>query len=420
MSSRNVKVLAIVVLVLFAGLFALNSMDRRESPAGGNLVFPELKSRLNDINAVTITDADGQITLRRETDDDAPDGRWVAADFGGYPVDTGSLRQLLLAIADARKLEQKTSDPELYGRLGVGDPRENDGSGLLVSARGDSAAVALILGDTAQGEFRYARIPEEAPSWLISENPTLPAERAGWLLAEIVDIDTSRIESAVIQHADGEVIALRKAGANDPNFEVEDIPEGRELRYPSVANSIAAVVSSLNLEDVRRAAAKDGSAEGAEEDAAVTVKFRTFDGLELLLRAYRHSDATPDAETDEANAETGNDSDDDEQYWIALTATASAPPAGEEARPAAEDADGPDAGEAPIEATADSAEDADDSADPEAGEAPVEATADPAKEAADINDRVSGWMYRIANYKADQLMRRWEDLLSEPEDGETD
>jgi hypothetical protein len=406
-SSRNVKVLAIVVLVLFAGLFALNTTDRSESPAGGNLVFPELKSRLNDINTVTITDADGEITLRRETD--APDGRWIAPDFGGYPVDTGSLRQLLLAIADARKLEQKTSDPELYGRLGVEDPRETDGSGVLVSARGDNAAVALILGDTAQSEFRYARIPEEAPSWLISENPTLPAERAGWLLPEIVDIDTSRIESAVIRHADGDVIVLRKANAGDPNFEVEDIPEGRELRYPSVANGIAAVVSSLNLEDVRRTAPKDGSAEGAREDAAITAEFRTFDGLELLLRVYGRSAATPDAETEEANAETGDDSDndrdDDEQYWIALTATASPPPAGEEAQPSPEEADAspdPDAGEAG-----------------EAGEAGVETPADPADEAADINDRVSGWTYRIASYKADQLMRRWEDLLSDPEDGET-
>lgn len=419
MSSRNVKVLTIVVLVLFAGLFALNSTDRSESPAGGDLVFPELKSRLNDINTVTITDADGEITLRRETDDDAPDGRWIAPDFGGYPVDTGSLRQLLLAIADARKLEQKTSDPELYGRLGVEDPRESDGSGVLVSTRGENAAVALILGDTAQREFRYARIPEQAPGWLISENPTLPAEPAGWLLPEIVDIDTSRIESAVIRHADGEVISLRKANADDPNFEVADIPEGRELRYASVANSIAAVVSSLNLEDVRRAAAKDGSIEGAQEDAAVTAEFRTFDGLELLIRVYRLSATTPDAATEEANAETDNESDDDEQYWIALTATASTPPAGEGPQPSPEDADGsagPDAAEAP----ADPAEDAGGSAEPDGGEAPVEATADPANEAADINDRVSGWTYRIASYKADQLMRRWEDLLSDPEDGETD
>lgn len=413
MSSRNVKILAILVLVLFAGLFALNAIDRSGPPAAGDLVFPELKTRLNDINAVTITDAEGEITLRREADDDgsSPAARWIAPEFGGYPVDTGTLRRLLLAIADARKVERKTSDPELYERLGVEDPREDGGSGVLVSARGDNAAIALILGDTAQREFRYARIPEEAPSWLISENPTLPAERTGWLLPEIVDIDTSRIASAVIRHADGEVISLRKENADEANFEVENIPEGRELRYPSVANSIASVVSNLNLEDVRRAARTDGPAENRPEPQA-TAEFRTFDGLELLIRTYRRPDRVPDAETgesqpDEQRDDDYDDQDDDQdaQHWIVLTASVSSQPADEEPASARDrDTDN---------------EAADPDAGPDANTAD-EAAPSPVDEAAEINGRVSGWTYRIAGYKADQLTRRWEDLLSEPENSEDD
>lgn len=391
-TSRNVKILAVVVLVLFGILFALNSGERTESPGGGDLLFPELKSRLNDINTVTITDAQGDITLRREADDDgsSPAGRWIAPDYGGYPVDTGSLRRLLLAIADARKLEQKTSDPGLYERLGVEDPRES-GSGALVTAEGDSAAIALILGDTAQREFRYARIPEQAPSWLISQNPVLPAERAGWLLPEIVDIDASRIESAVIRHADGEVIAIRKANADDVNFEVEDVPEGRELRYPSVANGIAAVLSNLTLEDVRRADAPDDSDEG--RDAASTAEFRTFDGLEVLVSIHSRSSGDPDGENADTDTDTG-------QHWITLTATASPAPADGEPQEPAED---PDA-----------------SADADAAEAVVETTTDPVDEAADIENRVSGWTYRIASYKADQLMRRSDDLLSDTDNDATD
>jgi len=393
-SSRNVKILAAVVLILFGILFALNSGDRAEPPGGGDLLFPELKSRLNDINTVTITDAQGDITLRREADDDgsAPAGRWIAPDYGGYPVDTGSLRRLLLAIADARKLEQKTSDPGLYERLGVADPRES-GSGVLVSFEGDNAAIALILGDTAQREFRYARIPEQAPSWLISQNPALPAERAGWLLAEIVDIDASRIESVVIRHADGEVVAIRKANTDDVNFEVEDVPEGRELRYPSVANSIAAVLGNLTLEDVRRADSPDDSDEGG--DAAATAEFRTFDGLEVLVSIHSRSSGDPDGE----NADIDTDTDTG-QHWITLTATASPVPADGEPQEPAKDPDASTAADAP--------------------EAVAETTTDPVDEAADIENRVSGWTYRIASYKADQLMRRWDDLLSDTENDATD
>jgi hypothetical protein len=397
-SSRSVKILAVVVLLLFGTLFALNSGDRGESSKGGegsDLLFPELKSRLNDINVVTITDADGEITLRREADDDdsPPAGRWIAPDYGGYPVDTGSLRRLLLAIADARKLEQKTSDAGLYERLGVQDPRENDGSGVLVSARGDNAAIALILGDTAQAEFRYARIPEEARSWLISQNPTLPADRTGWLLPEIVDIDASRIESAIIRHADGEVVAIRKTNADDLNFEVENIPEGRELRYPSVADSIGAVLGNLTLEDVRPADSLNGPEDGSPEDAASTVEFRTFDGLEVMLNIHSRSPGKPDGELADSDTDTDTDT---EQYWITLKATASPAPADDEPQEPAED---------PASADAETA---------------AEQAKDPADEAADINNRVSGWMYGIAAYKADQLTRRLDDLLSDAENAATD
>jgi hypothetical protein len=396
-NSRNVKILAVVVLILFGTLFALNSGDRSDTSRSGDVLFPELKSRLNDIKVVTITDAEGEIALRREADEDgnSPAGRWIAPDYGGYPVDTASLRRLLLAIADARKLEQKTSDPELYERLGVQDPRESGGDGVLVSARDDNAAIALILGDTAQGEFRYARIPDQAPSWLISQNPALPADRAGWLLPGIVDIDASRIESAVIRHTDGEVVAIRKANADEVNFEVENIPEGRELRYPSIANSIGAVLGNLTLEDVRRA-------DSLARDAAIsTAEFRTFDGLELLLRIHSRASGDPHGENADTDSDGNSDGDPDTgQHWITLKATAV---------PAAAD-------DEPQE----SAEDADAAAGAETVEAAVEATTDPVDEAAAINNRVSGWTYRIADYKADQLTRRREDLLSDTANDATD
>jgi hypothetical protein len=371
---RNVKVLAVVVLILFGVLFALNSADRGDSSADAEMLFPELKSRLNDINVVTITDADGTITLRREPDAEsaAAAGRWISPDHDGYPADTGQLRQLLLAIADAQKLEQKTSDPEMYERLGVDDPREDGGNGVLVSARGDDAAISLILGETTQGEFRYARLPEEDRSWLINQNPAMPDDGAGWLLPDVVDIDASRIESVVLRHADGEVISLHKADVDAVNFAVEDVPEGRELRYPSVANGIAGVLSDLKLQDVQR-----GDVTG---QAVATAEFRTFDGLQLVvdIRSRPEESATePPTET-----ETGTGTaPGTEEHWIRIQASAVAP---SEAQAAAGDQTSPE------------------------------------DEAAAINARVRGWSYEIASYKADQLTRRFEDLLSDAEDESTE
>ncbi|HEX5765743.1 MAG TPA: DUF4340 domain-containing protein [Woeseiaceae bacterium] len=399
MSSRNVRILAVVVLALFGVLFALNSTDRSDSQTGAQMLFPEIKSRLNDLNVVTITDADGTITLEREAEDDSAAARWISSAHDGYPADTGKLRQLLLAIADARKLEQKTADPELYERLGVADPREDGGNGVLVSARGNDAAVSVILGDTAQQEFRYARLPDEEQSWLIDQNPDLPGDSTGWLLPEIVDIAATRIQSVIIRHADGEEVRIGKENADAANFELENIPEDEELRYPSVANGIAGVLGNLALQDVRKG-------DLAGEDAS-TAEFRTFDGLELLVRIGSRAG--------EANAGDGDDgaNTDEEEHWITLEASADdavgdSPDADEGEEPV-EDADS-SAGEAPQSAEANGEDGA------PGGQEASEGKRDPADEAAEINDRVSGWSYRIAGYKADQLTRRLADLLSEEED----
>lgn len=402
MNPRNVKILAAVVLILFGTLFALNSADRSDSPAGTEMLFPELKPRLNDLNEVTITDADGTLTLRR-----APDGEsdgWVSSEHDGYPADTAKLRQLLLAIADAQKLERKTSDPALYGRLGVADPAEEDGGGVLVSAKGDDAAVSVILGDPAQGNFRYARLPEEEQSWLINRNPGLPDDSAGWLVPEIVDIDASRIESVVIRHADGEEIRIRKGTADDVNYDVENIPDDRELRYPSVANGIAGVLADLTLQDV-------SSGDRTGEDASVA-EFRTFDGLELQVRIGRTGEAAGTGEEDASRAA------EEEEYWITLEASASEASAGAPQptpETAADDAES-EGGEPATEQGGASGNDGETgAAAADAGQA-GEDRPDPAEEAAGINQRVGGWSYRIAGYKADQLTRRLEDLLSEEED----
>ncbi|HEX7718780.1 MAG TPA: hypothetical protein VF389_03140, partial [Woeseiaceae bacterium] len=109
MSSRSVKVLAIVVIVLFGVLYALNTTDRGpREPTENDLVVPGLRDRLNEVDSVSITSADTGISIVKNGD------AWNVTEKNGYPAQVATLRQVLLAIAEARKIEAKTSNPELY------------------------------------------------------------------------------------------------------------------------------------------------------------------------------------------------------------------------------------------------------------------------------------------------------------------
>ncbi len=279
MNTRQIKTLAIVLIVLVASLFTITLSDKQSDTSAGGLLFPVLKAQINDISQVSISKAGEALTVTNDS------GRWVLAERDGYPVDTGKLRKLLLALADATKLEEKTSNPEMYDRLGVEDTAP-DSKGTEILMTGPDSETSLILGNLAQRKYRYGRVPGQDQSWLIDQNPTLPADVGGWLLPEILDIDTSRIQSVSITHNDGETIRIEKEDDAASNFNVPDIPDGRELSYAGVVNSIAGVLSNLNLQDVAKAT------ETEADDSLVRTVFTTFSGLEISIESSLRNEET--------------------------------------------------------------------------------------------------------------------------------
>ena len=90
-------------------------------------------------------------------------------------------------------------------------------------------------------------------------------------------------EGAVLRHIGDDVAgaavafeALKQEGKilawGLSNFDVADVPKGRELLYPGVANVIGNALRELNLEDVEPAMASPPA-------KPTVVEFRTFDGL---------------------------------------------------------------------------------------------------------------------------------------------
>ncbi len=371
MTSRSVKILTIVVIVLFGALFALNTTDRGPlTPTDNELIVPGLKDRLNEIDSVSIASNDARISLVKDGD------AWSVPEKSGYPAQVATLRQVLLAIADARKVEAKTSNAELYDRLGVQHPTEDGGSGTLVSASGGDFAFALILGDVAQGDYRYARQPDETGSWLIDKNPPVPEELNQWLLPGIMDLDAARVQSVIIRHADDETIEIRKENPDATAFEVAGIPSGRELSYPTIVNSIAGALDKLTLDDVI-------PVPDAGMNAATTTTFTTFDGLQIVVTIGSI----------------------DEQAWMSFEASVVDATAPADALQDEAEAEVADAGESAepesFEPVSDEADQLPDPSDPRT----------PEDEAVTIKARTGGWLYRVEEYKSDQLGRRWDDLL---------
>jgi hypothetical protein len=389
MSQRSFVGLLVALVALGLLVFFVQRDRSPAAASAGAPIVPGLQAALNDVERVTVAKAGGETvaTLERRADG------WIVAEKGDYPANVTTLRQGLRTLAEAKVLETKTANPELYGRLGVEDVAAANAAGVAVTftAPGKDFG-SLILGNAVGTKQRYARLASDAESYLIDRNPDFPKTISQWLDASIVDVRGERIQKVTIKHPDGETVAIEKAerppsdltAGTVVNFEVADVPAGRELLYPGVANVIGNSLRELNLEDVERA-------DGAAPDRPVEVEFKTFDGL--VVRMTGTSRGEEDWVTFEASV-------DPEQ-----AARFAAPGAAQAEAGAAPASDAPRAGAEPAAASPAPTDPA--SASPAA----AANAADPATEAQRINQRIAGWRYKIAGFQYDQMTRRMADLL---------
>src|SRR5690606_6500467 len=137
--------------------------------------------------------------------------------------------------------------------------------------------------DAEGGSQRYVRRAGEAQSWLIDRNPDFPRNTPQWLDQQILNVPGTRVQQVTITHPDGEIVRVYKDEEGQTNFDVADVPEGRELQYAGVANVIGNALRELRLEDVERAEPVDVE--------TTTVEWKTFDGLVVRAEGFERDGA---------------------------------------------------------------------------------------------------------------------------------
>jgi hypothetical protein len=355
----------------------------KESPAGGEL-FPAFGNSRNDAATVELKRKDGVTTLRR-----AGDG-WGLAEKNGYPVDMTAVRKTLNGLADLKATESRTEDPKLYSKLGVEDPTAEGSTSTLLTVKDESGKelASLIVGKEHTGKSFsgarqiYVRKPGEARSWLASGDLSLKEKGADWLDKKILEVKRERVKSVEIRHADGEVLTVDRENADAKDFTLHDIPEGKELTYPSAPTSVADALGYLNLEDVVPADSMD-----MKEGVACTAKFTCFDGLTITVRTK----------------------DVGEKTYATFEAAYEAPSESAGPTPA------PDAKKDGSQTSAP------DSKDPAAKDGAAKAdektktkTAEEVqKEVSELNGRLSKWVYQIPSYNKSSFEKKKSELLKD-------
>lgn len=276
MSGRRLLWLAVGAVVV-AGLAALLARSpRSEGEHVGQSVLEGLESNLNAVTELRLSKGDGdRVTLRKGATD------WRVAERD-YPADAGRIRKLLLDLAALEVQEEKTRTPANYRQLGVEDVVAPEATGTLLEVISPQRSYTLIVGKPAGTRSSYVRVPKAEPSLQAKPQVNVDADPKRWIDRTLLDLPRERVREVNVQTPGAAPYSVSRTTREQTDFAVQGVPKGRELTMPTVGNAAASALTSLNLDDVRRAAQP-----AQEPKDRATATFVTFDGLTLELAGHK-------------------------------------------------------------------------------------------------------------------------------------
>lgn len=285
MRTRNLIILAAVTLVVIIAAVVASLSRAPQSGKEKTLLFPELRDTINNTSEVIIRGQGRTVTLLKQ------DGQWVVQQAGGYPADFDRLRPLLVGMTALRVVEEKTSRPELYPRLGVEDPEKPNASSHLLVLKDDAgkSLAELIVGQSRRDSASpdegglYVRRPDQAQSLLVEGQLSVSSHLTDWFDQHLFSIKPDRIESITIRHPDGETATVTRDEPGD-DFSVEPVPEGRKPQSEIILTRMGTVLENTFAVNV----ASRETFTFPEDHVNTTI--RTFDGLVAEAQAVRQDD----------------------------------------------------------------------------------------------------------------------------------
>ncbi|MHC4130575.1 MAG: DUF4340 domain-containing protein [Planctomycetota bacterium] len=180
-------------------------------------------------------------------------GRFFITNKGNYPTSITKLNDLITKVLDIRALEKVTSNPENFGDLGV-DPNSARSVVKFMNQNDELITGVVVSGPGANGQS-YVRLLPTNDVYITSGVPMLPNAPMDFIQEQVLDVQENKIESVTVSDPNGGYTLN-----NDPNNNKvtlgQQIPEGKKLK-DSDAKTLVRALSNFRITDVMRAATAD-------------------------------------------------------------------------------------------------------------------------------------------------------------------
>ena len=123
-------------------------------------------------------------------------------------------------------MEEKTSDPASYERIGVEDVKSAKAGGTQIEAVTPKKSYSLIAGKASGGKSAYVRCVAHRRDDLASPQITPDANPKQWLDKNVLDIPEARVKEVAVNPASGPAYTVSREKKEQTDFTVSNVPKG--------------------------------------------------------------------------------------------------------------------------------------------------------------------------------------------------
>ncbi len=253
MTHRHFGSLLVGALAVILGALYLSSNRNPPAPeVHGLALLPGLAGELDTVTGLTVRKGGAApvVTVHKVA------GQWAVAERDDYPADVAKLRKLLLALADAKIVEEKTSSPANFSVIGVEDPTRPGATSVQVTVTARDGEHSVIVGKPS-GPGYFARRAGKNQSYLVEPPVSLETEPRYWIESRLIDVPTQSIQRVEIKPPAGAGYAVHRLKPGEQGFGLDGTPAGRKAIDASALAPPATLLSGLTAEDVAAANGMD-------------------------------------------------------------------------------------------------------------------------------------------------------------------
>ena len=230
---------SILVMILLIGTQL--QQDLSSSDDSKELLLPGLRTNLEAVSGIQIFGNDGSVRVSIEH----RGNQWQISEKSDFAADFSVISKLLRDLADSEIAERKTARAENHELLGLG--KQGDDAGRIVRIVADQR-YEIMIGSSARNGGTFVRKPDDDQVYLVSEALDFGEDPIDYVNPVFFSLDSLDVQRVSIATNGSLLEALRDVDTGD--MMIEKLPQGAELRYDTIADSLARTFVNLRLEDV--------------------------------------------------------------------------------------------------------------------------------------------------------------------------